>query len=453
MGSYPPLSLGYVAAYVDAQGHEVNILDLQVPTQHERWEELLIESRPDIIGFTALSPSIDQAGSLALQAKKIVRSAKIVAGGYHVTVEPELTLHQYPAFDYVVIGEGERTMAELCERIQTNKDVKGLDGLAWRERDRIGIGPKRERITDINVLPRPHDFYGLDYYLDKGSFTHQYGFTCASIVTARGCPFSCRFCGIPGKYVHQSVKGVVEEVEELLQQGAEGIFFRDSTFTINREWVLDFCDEVMQRRLSFKWIANARPDRVDMELLGRMKRAGCFALCYGVESGRDHVLRYYGKGHTVNDTRRAVQATKHAGIRVIAYFMLGAIVENRADIEESYRFAKELSAERTIWKIFIPLPGSKIYDEFREKGISLSFDKLLTDKATVALADMTKEEIEKRHAELTKEFSYAQDNRLKAFYRQMCHVNSLKDIWQLGHRVSNNLGKMLAGRSGRSAEE
>lgn len=444
LNPYPPLSLGYVAAYLAQRGHKVCFLDLQIAHQRERWKDILVSSRPDLIGLTALSASISQAGSLALQARSLVPNVKIVIGGYHATIESESTMRNYPAFDYLVRGEGEETMAELCERLQEGKTVNGLPGLMWRRGDQIEHGLERKRTLDLDGLPKPHDFYDLDYYIDKGGFTGLFGFGCASIVTSRGCTFSCRFCGILGGYVQQSVKSVIKEVEELLRKGAEGIFFRDSTFIIKRNWVLEFCEEIVRRRIRFPWIANVRPDLVDEELLCQMKKAGCFALCYGVESGKDHLLNYYGKGHSVEDTRRAITVTKRIGIRVVSYFMIGAVIETRDDIEASYRFAKELNSDWTFWKIYNPMPGSVIYDELKKKGIFLDFDKLLTNKAPFALKDMTKEEIENRHAELVNEFEYVRDNRIRALLRQMRRVNSFQDAWHLGQRVTKSIRKTLA---------
>jgi radical SAM superfamily enzyme YgiQ (UPF0313 family) len=221
------------------------------------------------------------------------------------------------------------------------------------------------------------------------------------------------------------------------------VFFRDSTFTIRREWVLDFCRTVRERGLRFHWIANARPDRVDDEMLREMKRAGCFALCYGAESGRDHVLEYYGKDHSVEDTRRAVAATKAAGIRTIAYFMLGAPIERRADIEASYELARELRAERTIWKIFAPLPGCAIYDELKAKGVPLDFDSIRTNKASYPLADLSEAEVEARFRELAAEFAYVRDGRLRVFWRQFRDIRSPGDAWRLGRRVVRGVGGLI----------
>ncbi|HUT35671.1 MAG TPA: radical SAM protein [Planctomycetota bacterium] len=438
-GSYPPLSLGYLAAYAAARGHEARILDLQVPAQRERWEELLVEARPDLVGFTALTPSIRQAGELAARARELLPSAKLIVGGFHASMEPEQTLRDYPAFDYLCIGEGEETLAELCGRLQDGQSPEGIAGLAWRKGEAVELGPPRGRIADLDLLPSPHGFYGLEHYLESGSFTYQYGYRCASVIASRGCPFRCRFCSIPGKYVHQSVERLADEIAELLRRGADGVFFRDSTFTIRRDWVLAFCEAVRQRRMRFHWIANARPDLVDDELLAAMKRAGCFALCYGVESGRDSVLDYYGKDHTVEDTRRAVAATKRAGIRVIAYFMLGAPIETRADIEASHQFARELGAERTIWKIFAPLPGCEIYNELKAKGVKLDFDAIRTDRASYPLADMTEAEIEQRFRELQAEFAYTRGSRLRVFWRQLRRVRSPRDAWRLARRVAARL--------------
>ncbi len=449
-GSYPPLSLGYLAAYVAARGHEARILDLQVPAQRQRWEKLLVEGRPGLIGFTALTPSIRQAGDLAARARELLPTAKLIVGGFHASMEPEQTLRDYPAFDHLCIGEGEATLAELCERLNAGRSPEGVAGLVWRSDCRLGsgirnlesgiaFGPARGRILDLDALPRPHGFYDLDHYLEAGSFTYQYGYRCASVIASRGCPFRCRFCSIPGKYVHQSPERLADEIAELLARGADGVFFRDSTFTIKREWVLAFCEVVRRRRMRFHWIANARPDLVDDELLAAMKRAGCFALCYGVETGRDHVLDYYGKDHTVADTRRAVAATKRAGIRVIAYFMLGAPIETRADIEASVALARELGAERTIWKIFAPLPGCEIYNELKAKGVKLDFEAIRTDRASYPLADMTETEIEQRFRELQAEFAYARDSRLRVFWRQLRRVRSPREAWRLARRVAGRL--------------
>lgn len=443
-GSYPPLSLGYLAAFAASRGHHPTVVDLQIPAQRERWEQLLLASRPDLIGFTALTPAIDQAGRLAQRARELCPQATTVVGGFHATMEPERTLADYPAFELLCIGEGEHTLAELCERLAAGRSPRGIAGLVWREDESIVKGPPRGRILDLDALPPPHDFYDLDYYLDHGSFTYQYGYRCGSVISSRGCPFRCRFCSLPGKYVHQSAERLVEEVAWLLRRGADGIFFRDSTFTIDREWVLEFCRLVLEHRLRFKWIANARPDRVDDEMLRAMKRAGCFALCYGAESGRDHVLEYYGKDHTVEDTRRAVASTKRAGIRVIAYFMLGAPIETRADIEASYQLAKELKAERTIWKIFAPLPGCEIYDELRAKGVELNFENIRTNKASFPIADMTEADLEARFAQLSREFAYSRDNRLRIFWRHLRRVRSPGDLVRLARKVAGSLATTSA---------
>ncbi len=462
-GAYPPLSLGYLAAYVAARGHQAKIVDLQVPAQARDWERLLAESRPDIIGLTALTPSVRRAGELAARARQLVPRAAIILGGFHASVEPQETLRQHPALDLVCIGEGEETLAELCERLQAGQSPEGIPGLAWRRDCRLQIadcrlkseiqfGPPRGRVRELDALPPPHDFYDLEHYLDAGSFTHQYGYRCASVIASRGCPFSCRFCAIPGQHICMSPERLVDEIGGLLRRGADGVFFRDSTFTVRRDWVLAFCRAVAERRLRFHWIANARPDTVDDELLAAMRRAGCFALCYGVESGRDHVLDYYGKGHTVDDTRRAVAATKRAGIRVIAYFMLGAPIETRADIEASYQLARELGAERTIWKIFAPLPGSAIYDELRAKGVALDFERIRTDRASYPLADMSEAEVEARFGELQREFAYARDSRLRAFWRQLRRVRSPRDAWRLARRAVRGLLRAKAERGMRGSE-
>jgi anaerobic magnesium-protoporphyrin IX monomethyl ester cyclase len=443
-GSYPPLSLGALAAAAARAGHEPCVVDLQISAQRERWEALLVDSQPQLVGFTALTPSINHAGELVRRCREVLPGVPTIVGGFHATMEPEQTLAEHP-FDFLCVGEGEETLVELADRLEAGSPAAGIAGLAWRDGDRVALGPPRERIADLDSLPQPHDFYDLGYYLEAGSFTYQYGYRCASIISSRGCPFRCRFCSLPGKYIQQSVPRLCDEIATVLGRGADGVFFRDSTFTIRREWVMAFCEEVRRRRLRFHWIANARPDRVDEAMLRAMRGAGCFALCYGAETGRDHVLAYYGKDHTVDDTRRAVALTRAAGIRVIAYFMLGAPIETRADIEASVALARELRAERTIWKIFAPLPGCAIYDELKAKGVELDFDAIRTDRASYPLADMTEAEVEARFRELAQEFRYVRDSRVRRFLRQLRDVRSAGDAWRLGTRVVRSLARKGGG--------
>ncbi|NQT86910.1 hypothetical protein HQ560_09110 [bacterium] len=139
------------------------------------------------------------------------------------------------------------------------------------------------------------------------------------------------------------------------------------------------------------------------------------------------------------DTRRAVAATQAAGIRVIAYLMLGAPIETRADIEASVELARELHAERTIWKIFAPLPGCAIYDELKAKGVPLDFDAIRTDSASYPLEDMTEAEIEARFRELASEFRYVRDSRVRRFLRQLRDARSPADVWRLGARTLRSL--------------
>ena len=443
---YPPLSIGSLAAYVAERGHQPRVFDLQVPRQRRSWRQDLAAFAPPVVGLTAMTPTIVAAGRIAAECREILPEATIVLGGYHVSFVGETTLRRHPAFDVGVVGEGERTLTELLDALEGGGDLEKVPGLLIRRDDQILYTGQRERIRDLDSLPWPHDYYDLDYYLWYGGYSERWTFKCASAIVSRGCPFRCRFCASQRfwrkRFLLCSPERTVEEVRYLARRGARSIYFRDSTFTANRKWVREFCEAKLKAGVKTRWLCNTRADSVDEELIVLMKRAGLEALYFGVESGSQRILDYYNKGTTVEQVRRAFDLCHKHGIATAAFFMIGAPIETRDDIEQSRTLARQLRATYTYWFIYTPLPGSPLYEESVADGEVPNFEDFVFNRATMAVGDLSPEDLEAIHRELLAEFT-RQPTRADVWRRRLeilRSVRSPRDLRHLAHRFARKLG-------------
>lgn len=443
---YPPLSLGSLAAYLAARGHRARVFDLQIPAQRQNWQRELAAFAPGVVGVTAMTPTLPAAATIGRSCKEIVPEATLVLGGYHVSFLPEGTMGGYPAFDVGVVGEGEATLHELVEAVASGADLEQVPGLVLRRGGGLAMTAPRERLRDLDALPWPHEHYDLDHYLYYGGYTGRWTFKCASAIVSRGCPFRCRFCASQRFWSERclvvSPERVVDEMRYLARRGARSVYFRDSTFNANKKWVREFCEAKRRAGVKMRWLCNSRVDTLTDEQLGLMADAGLEALYFGVESGSQRVLDYYNKGVTVEQIREAFALCRKHGIATAAYFMIGAPVETRADIEQSRSLAHELGAKYTYWFIYTPLPGAPLYDDFVERGYRPDFENFVFSRATIPVGDMTPQELEAVHRQLVAEFQRT-PTRGDVWRRRLeilGSVRSARDARFLAHRVAARLG-------------
>ena len=438
----PPLSLAFIAGSLKRAGHAVRIIDLQIPEIRNQWESIFHSEPTDMVGITAMTPQISQAHEIAQRIKKKAPSIPIVAGGVHPTLLPEQTLKEFPAFDLLVIGEGEETIVEVAARQEQGKPIadKAISGIAYRSGDEIVLTTPRPRIQDLDALPNPHEHYDFDYYLKNNSF----GFTdnSVSMIISRGCPYNCKFCATKNfwtrNYISKSTDGVINEIRHVLQRGAEGIVFRDSTFNINRKWIYEFCDKIHKEGLRFKWAMNARVNLVDYDSFQYMKKAGLDTVYFGVESGSQKILDFYGKGITLQQTQKAFEVCRKLKIHTGAYFMLGALPETREDMEMTYAFVKKLKPTFSLVFIFMPLPGSELYEYYIKQGYQFDYSDIRSNKAAFSSAGLTREELE-----TIREKWYGDFNKKPAIVvrglNALMEVRSWNDVQRALGKVSNHL--------------
>jgi radical SAM superfamily enzyme YgiQ (UPF0313 family) len=372
----PPLSLAYLAAVLERDGHEVRILDFLVtPYRTEKVCRALDDFRPHLVGATCVTMNYPLAAEILKTSKDILPEAKTVIGGPHVSFTVEETLRGAPWIDFVVIGEGERTIVELARAVDSGDSYSQVCGIACAEEGTVVRTPQRALIADLDELPLP------SRHLVPIARYHALGTPC-TVITSRGCPYGCLFCSAHrmfGRGVRFRDPGlVVDEIEQIRRDLGFGLInIVDDTFTVNHAHVTQVCEEMLRRNLDIIWSAYARVDNMSDDIVRLMKRAGCTTVLFGLESADEAILKRIRKGITPDAMRQGVRIATEGGLRVYASFIIGLPGESPETIRTSMSFAEEINTGFGVeygYHILAPLPGTDLYDRAGDYGI-----RLLTD--------------------------------------------------------------------------
>ncbi len=350
----PPTGLALIAAIIRRAGHEVDLIDATFHHSMKIIKNSIKSFNPSFVCIYIDSMSFNEAIEIAKFSRKYKK--KIIFGGPHATLKPE-TLTKYA--DYVVSGEADEIILDIL-----NDQCRGT---------KI-IKPKRPSLSN---LPIPaYDLLDMKSYIKCWHCLDSISpnLTGTSIITSRGCPYKCSFCqpvldNIFGKGVRsRSVKSVIEEIKYLKNHyDFDGMFFQDDTFTVRRQWVLDFCQQLIDEKINIIWGANSRADLVDLKLLKKMHKAGLRLIHMGIETGSQRVSdEIYNKGINISEVPAVVKSIRKLGIHCLCFFMLGAPGETKEEIEQTIKFATSLDASEITATIATPLPGTYLYAETKK---------------------------------------------------------------------------------------
>lgn len=413
-GSAIPMGLAYIAAKLREAGHTVQVYDFQVETR-DFFKE--IETfRPDTFGMSVTTPAANSAGRLATELKRRYPEVPLIVGGPHASTLRGRLFDETPAYDVVVVGEGEFTAPELMDALDGTRPFADIQGLCYREPSgAVCLTPERPVIASLDELPRlPLDLFDYRKYIPTpGTFVHLPN---VAFLSSRGCPFSCVFCNksMFGDTIrYMSPTRMVDEIVEMKRQwGIREINFFDDTFTVNRKRVTAFCEELVARKVDIRWKCNSRVNTVTPELLRLMKRAGCFSISYGVESGDDQILLKIKKGITTDQVRDAFRWSREVGISRAAFFMLNLPGDTRETIEKTIRFSREIAPDFISFEMTKPLPGTTIEQELAtETNVKINrnlwedWDNCsVANKVYFTQNDLTEEYLEDAFARAVKKF-------------------------------------------------
>ncbi len=383
----PPLGLAYLGAALEEAGAQVKILDYVVyPYTRSGLETVIRHFKPHIAGATAVTMTFDHARQLLTDIKAINPVILTVMGGPHVTFRPTETLKEVPELDVVVIAEGEQTFVDLVHTLKNAQRLDRVSGIVFRTGSDMTITSKRPFIHHLDTLPLP-----ARHLLPLGRY-RALGLP-MTLTTSRGCPFQCIFCvgrkmgGAKVRY--HSAARVAAEMAYLAKRRFDQFNIADDLFTANPDHCLAVCEAISRHRLKVNWTAFARVDTLSVELLSKMKIAGCTAVSFGVESANPNILKTIKKGINLNQIRQAVKMCRRVGISPNASFILGLPGENRDTIKETLALAAELQQEGLAYgfHVLAPFPGTEVREHADRLGIRILTDDWSQYHANRAVAE------------------------------------------------------------------
>lgn len=311
----------------------------------------------DIIGISSITSTAPRAFQIAKKFRSM--GIPIIMGGPHSTFLPEESL-KYA--DYVVRGEGEETIVELIEHLESQRPLNDIKGLSYTEGDAFIHNPDRPLIQDLDSAPIP----------DLNIVHNWQKRTVIPIATSRGCPFGCKFCSViqmfGRKYRFKSIDRVIEEIREVASRKAH-IFFIDDNFAANKERTKTLLKRIIAEDIHIEWSAQVRTDVArDAELIDLMVKTGCFTVFVGFESINPKTLSLYNKHQKVDDIVECIKTFKKASIGIHGMFVLGGDTDDIETIRSTQKFAKRLGIDSVQFLMLTPLPGTPVFDDLMKQG-------------------------------------------------------------------------------------
>lgn len=381
----PPLSLGYIASSLKKKGYQdISIIDgTLAQLSPESMLRLISERRPAIIGIQVYTGSHNWTRNFVKMLKKSTISAEVVVGGPHISALKEKAIEHIGA-DYGIVGEGEESFAKLVEVIlddgsKASADaLRDIPGLIYKDEEgrfRQSIVPFA-RIPDLDTLPFPdYELLHITKY-----FKHMQGATVplrgkrpVPILTSRGCPFNCTFCSSSLTFLKKmrfrSVQSVVEELEYLKNRyHIDEFFITDDNLTLDMKRAEEFFDLLVKKRLNLHWRApnGLRADRLDKNLIRKMKRSGCYFVGIGVETGSQRIMKTIKKSLDLRKIDEVLPILRRQHIITSGFFMVGMKEEKDEDIMKTIKFIRKSKFDRIQVSIYTPYPGSQDFDDMFE---------------------------------------------------------------------------------------
>ncbi len=356
--SVAPIGIYYIGAMLKENGY-----DVQIVNWHDKRNSLklirdfLKRERPDILGFSVLHANRWGAIDTAKLAKKLNPRVTVVFGGIGATFLWEQLLSHFHCIDYIVLGEGEVSFLQLVQAIEArgNDKITRIPGIALRRKHKAFRTLPAKPIANMDQLPNPAKYFRYQH-----------------VAFTRGCPGNCAFCGSPhfwGRHVrNHSPDYFVDQLIQLKQNGVSFFYFSDDTFTFNRALVKEICQKIIEKQLNITWVAIARVNHIQSDILVWMRLAGCIQISFGIESGSETIRKRLSKPIKTEQIKNAFRLVQSHGIMSRAYFIYGSPGETSATSQASIDLILAIKPLSMITYILDIFPGTRIYQELLEQG-------------------------------------------------------------------------------------
>ncbi|EGV20148.1 magnesium-protoporphyrin IX monomethyl ester anaerobic oxidative cyclase [Thiocapsa marina] len=380
-GNWPPAWVAYLTGALKTAGYtQVRFVDAMTnDLSEEQVREAVASYAPDIVGCTAITPSIYKAQRLLEIVKEVDPKIVTVLGGVHATFMYQQVLGEAPWIDAIVRGEGEEIIVDLVRTIAEGRwpEERGkVKGIAYAVDGKIIATPAAPTVKDLDAITPDWSVLEWDKYnyipLNK---------RVAIPNMARGCPYTCSFCSqwkFWRDYRIRDPKKVVDEIETLMRDHDVGFFIlADEEPTINRKKFIAFCEELIARNLGILWGINTRVTDIlrDEDVLPLYRKAGLIHVSLGTEAAAQLKLDRFNKETTVADNKRAIGLLRDAGILTEAQFIVGLENETAETLEETYQMARDWKPDLANWAMYTPWPFTDLFRELGDKVEIFDYEK------------------------------------------------------------------------------
>lgn len=367
-GFMPAIGIALIATILENDGHKVKVLDMQVNNLTET--ELVAyvkEFNPSIVSLSILDATNSIVKKIINVVKSNISQIKIICGGVHSSIYPKETLTENPNIDYIIYGEAEHTMKELVNALENRKNISKILGVYYRENNDIFFTGYRPIVTNLDEFPMPsRRFFDLKKYVPT---PNQYKrLPATNMITARGCTYSlCTFCFESTKFVRDkgyrriSVEKAIEEIKYLIKDySIREIAFWDDEFLLGGNWVEEFCNAIITEGIDITWSCYGKVNFVNPHILRKMRKAGCWNIFYGFESGNQELLNITKKGQTLDMIKNAVRWTNDEDIEIRGSFILGLPGETPEMGQKTVDFALGLNIDYGEFHLNTPYGGTEM---------------------------------------------------------------------------------------------
>jgi len=409
--SLPSLGILFLAAVTRQHGYPTMVADAAaLNLAAGELLERVRAAQPDVLGLSATTVSIFHAAAFAARVRELFPDITVVIGGPHVSAAPLETMERFDEFDVAVVGEGEDTIIELLKACDAGAGFDTVPGIVLRRAGEVVSNGRRPFLADLDVLPYPawDLLEGFPWRYPPATFKVR-KLPAASLVTSRGCPNRCIFCdrSVFGSSCHAfSAEYVIGMIRHLHDQfGVREFSFEDDTFTTFKKRLITICQGIIDLKLDISWTCLGRVTSIDAANLALMKRAGCWQISFGIESGSQEILGTIHKNVTLEQIRHGVGLCHAAGIFSKGFFIVGHPGETRQTLQQSLDFALELPLDDISVTMLTPFPGTEIYERAAEFGEFDSDWSRMNLLNTVFIPyGLTHEELERHQREMLKRF-------------------------------------------------
>jgi len=377
----PHTGIAYLTGILKKNGIEVKILDMGLKYHAKQLFSTLDVFRPQLIGITVFSLFHKRAYDLIDNIKNH-GDYQIVLGGPHISAVGDRVLRESKA-DFIIKGEGEETLLQLCKTIGEAKiDYSNIQGLIWKSGCGVVENDVRPFIDNLDILPFPaYEEFPLEKY-------SCYQDKILPIITSRGCSQHCIFCSVRlcmgRKFRPRSPENVVAEIEHWYEKGWKNFQFQDDNFTCDIDRARRICELIVSKNLAIKWSLpnGVRADKLDRELLEKMRESGCFRIALGVESANNDVLRRIKKGIKIERVEEIVKMIKQVGMELVGFFIVGHPTETYERFMESVEFARRMPFDQVSFWNMIPYPGTELLQWVRDNATLLYPEEVYLNRAS-----------------------------------------------------------------------